>query len=321
VSTAASDAGLVDSHGRPITYLRISIVDRCNLRCFYCMPGEGIPKRSRGEILRLEEIVEVARAAAALGIAKIRITGGEPLIRRGVVKITRDIAAIPGVRTVTMTTNGTRLAKYAEVLKDAGLDRVNVSLDSLDPERYRRITRGGCLEDALSGIDAALAAGLPVKVNAVLFEDLNLDELDAFAALARERDIEVRFIERMSFVLNKPFVSEDEAVAQLSRRHRMLPLEEANRGAHVNRYDCDGARIGFISPRSRPFCAACDKLRLTPAGELRACLASKVSVDIRPVLRRRHTEEELQASIREAARLKPARGPWTTPLEMWNIGG
>ena len=263
----------------------------------------------------------VARAAVSLGITKIRVTGGEPLIRKGVVKLVRELNALDGLETVALTTNGVRLAKYASVLKAAGLRRVNVSLDSLVPDTYRAITRGGDVEEVVGGIDEAIRAGLSVKINAVLFEGMNTDEIEGFVAFARRRGIAVRFIERMSFVLNKPFVSETAVVEWLRRTHTVTRVEDAEGSPHVRLYDCDGVRVGFISPRSHAFCAGCNKLRLTPKGELRACLASRVSVNIKGVLRNEHSDADLLEAIREAVRIKPAEGPWTSPLEMWRVGG
>jgi len=321
VNRNGPSCGLADSFGRPITYLRLSVVDRCNLRCFYCMPEEGVQKRHRRDLLRLEEYVEVARAARDLGIHKIRITGGEPLVRRGVVRIIRRVCALDGVRTVAMTTNGTRLAKYASVLKEAGLARVNVSLDSLRPETYERITRGGRLASALEGIDAALAVGLPVKINVVLLAGINDGEVVDFADYGRRQGVEIRFIEQMSLGAEGPYVSEKCVLEALERVHRMTPLGGERQDAHIRRYRWDEAVIGFISPRSGSFCSGCNKLRLTTAGELRACLASSAHVALLPILRRPHTEEELRRAIVEAALLKPAEGPWTAPLKMWQIGG
>jgi cyclic pyranopterin phosphate synthase len=312
---------MIDPHGRRINYLRLSITDLCNLRCFYCMPRKGVEKLPHDEILRYEEFNEAVRAAVSLGVSKVRITGGEPLIKRGAVKLVREIAALEGVRTVAMTTNGTRLEKYVDVLYEAGLERINVSLDSLDPEVYRRITRGGDLNAVLRGIDRALARGFPIKLNIVLVEGWNLGEIERFVEFALARSVEVRFIERMSFEDDDPFVAQDEVVARLAERHEVAELPLEGGSPHVRLFDCDGARLGFISPRSHPFCAGCNKLRLTPNGRLKACLASDAYVDLRAVLRRPHTFEDVQRAVAEAAAIKPETGPWTAPAEMWRVGG
>ncbi len=321
VGTTSSTDQLVDNHGRGINYLRLSITDRCNLRCFYCMPEAGVEKLPHDDILRFEEILEVARAAVSLGVSKVRITGGEPLIKRGAVMLVREIAAWPGVKTVALTTNGTRLEKYVNVLKEAGLTRINVSLDSLDSAVYRKITRVGELDKVLRGIDSALALGFPVKMNTVLIDGLNSGELDNFIRLAQEKSMEVRFIERMSFKDNDPYVSQAKVLAQLKERYEVKPLSDEKTSPHVRLFDVDGARIGFISPRSVPFCTGCNKLRLKPNGELRACLASAAHVDVRTVLRSPHSDKDLRQAVREAVALKPESGPWTANAEMWRVGG
>ncbi len=312
---------LTDRHGRTINYLRLSITDLCNLRCFYCMPAEIVEKLPHSEILRYEECVEVVRIAASMGVSKVRVTGGEPLVKRGVVNLVERIAACTGVKTVALTTNGSALAKFAPRLRDAGLTRVNVSLDTLDARLYRRITGRGELNDVLAGIDAALTVGFAVKVNAVLLPGLNTDDLEPFVALARAKNIEVRFIERMTFKHDDDYFTQDQALDQLSVNHRIKPLVVERPSPHVRLFDCDGARIGFISPRSQPFCDGCNKLRLTPHGQLRACLASNLHVDVRKILRRPHTDEDIRQAIRQATVLKPHSGPWNTEAEMWRVGG
>ncbi|MCP4676045.1 MAG: GTP 3',8-cyclase MoaA [Deltaproteobacteria bacterium] len=316
-----NQAQLVDTHGRGINYLRLSITDRCNLRCFYCMPPTGVDKLPHDDILRFEEMLEVARAAVSLGVSKVRITGGEPLIKRGAVMLVREISAWPGVKTVAMTTNGTRLEKYVKVLRDAGLTRINVSLDSLIPAVYRKITRVGELDTVLRGIDSALAHGFPIKLNTVLIDGINSSELSGFIRFAQEKNVEVRFIERMSFEDNDPYVSQADVIARLGELHDVKPVSDERNSPHVRLFDVDGARIGFISPRSVPFCSGCNKLRLKPNGELRACLASAAHVDVRSVIRRPHTDRDLRQAVREAVSLKPESGPWTANAEMWRVGG
>ena len=310
-----------DEHGRSITYLRVSVTDRCNLRCVYCMPASGVIKRGHSEILRYEEFIEVVCAAVRLGVCKVRITGGEPLIKRGVVKLIREFNDLHPRLELALTTNGTRLAKFAHALKQAGLQRVNISLDSLRPEIYAELTRGGDVAQVLEGIDAALAEGFPVKLNTVLFEDKNLAEVPRLVELALEKGLEIRFIERMGFAGDASYVSQERVLGLLRERFAVRRLEDGAAGPHVNGYDVAGARVGFISPRSHPFCSGCNKLRLTQVGELRACLASGAAVDLRALLRRPHTAEELDAAIVRAAGLKPLVGPWTSEGEMWRVGG
>lgn len=311
---------LHDPYGRRIGLLRISILDRCNLRCIYCLPEQRTKRSPLDRLLRRSELVEVAEAARDLGISRIRLTGGEPLLRPDVVAITRSLVAIDGIASVAMTTNGSRLVEQASRLKKAGLSRVNVSLDSFDPNTYRHITQGGDLETSLEGIRAARTAGLSVRINAVLIEGVNDDELDDFVSFSRENSVEVRFIERMS-ADNLPYVAERRVIERLGRHHRVTPLAPDRPGGHVRRFACDGVVIGFISPRSRSFCAGCNKLRLTAAGKIRACLSTGAHVDVRSVLRGPHTRRDIRRALRHGAGLKPASGPWDTRLEMWRVGG
>jgi GTP 3',8-cyclase len=318
--SVAGPRGLQCRFDRVIDYLRISVTDRCNLRCVYCMPETGVPKLSHDEILRIEEIVEVAREAAALGVNKMRVTGGEPLIRRGITGLVRDLARLPGVRTVAMTTNGLLLPAMAEELREAGLQRVNISLDSLDPDLYRVSTRGGDLSAALAGVDAALAAGLGVKVNAVLLE-AGAPAIARFVAFGRDKGIEVRFIERMSFESGAVRVSEEDALSLLRLEAPVTPLPGDPGSRHVRFFECDGARLGFISPLSHPFCAACNRLRLTSEGMLRSCLASRAGVDVKAVLRRPHEAGDVADAIRGAVARKPAAAQWGDEAKMWRMGG
>ncbi len=311
----------VDKHGRVINYLRLSITDLCNLRCHYCMPDGVINKLAHDEVLRIEEHLEVVSAAAKVGIDKVRVTGGEPLIKRGVVRLVFDVAQIPGIREVVMTTNGQRLLEMAEPLRAAGLQRFNVSLDSLDPEVYREITRGGDLDLTLRGIDRALELGFPVKINVVLLRGTNTDNLKSFIHFASERGLGLRFIERMGFDTKQPLFSQDEAIEQLSASFDLEPLERNPDHPHVRGYRCGDVKVGFISPMTHSFCGGCNKLRLQPNGSLRLCLASQEAVDMRAILRRPHTQQDVIEAIREAIARKPAAAPWNAPGEMWRVGG
>lgn len=307
----------LDSLARPISYLRISVTDRCNLRCIYCMPAGGIPhKFSHEDILRYEEIVQVVRAAAGLGINKIRLTGGEPLARLGVAGLVRMIAAVPGIDDISMTTNGILLARHARELKDAGLHRINVSLDTLEPARFRQITRLGDLKDVLAGIEAAEQAGLsPIKINNVVMRGLNDDEIPAFARLTLTRAWHVRFIEVMPVgetagLAKVGFVPMAEVRQRIeSEIGPLVPSDGAERGAGPARYyrlpNALGT-IGFISAVSEHFCFHCNRLRLTADGKLRPCLLSDREIDIRAALRRGADLEELQDILRQAIGEKPA---------------
>lgn len=273
-----------DTFEREITYLRISLTDRCNLRCTYCMPPEGVEKREHRDILSLEEIEEIAREAAAMGVRKIRLTGGEPLVRRGMAALCRKLRAIPELEELTLTTNGILLPGMAAELKEAGVDRVNISLDTLDPEKYRRITRTGALADALAGIQAAKEAGLtPLKLNCVLIGGFNDDEIPALAALTQEGPVEVRFIELMPIGDTTGFAPEAylPCEAVLARLPWLERLPED--GGVAERYRLPGAAgtVGLIRPLSRCFCARCNRIRLTADGRLKPCLHSCEEIPVR----------------------------------------
>ena len=306
----------LDAFNRPISYLRVSVTDRCNLRCVYCMPPEGVPWRSHEEVLRYEEIETVVRAAAELGISKVRLTGGEPLVRKGLVDLVAMLARIPGIDDLTMTSNGTLLASYAEELKAAGLKRVNISLDTLKPERFRRITRLGELSDTLEGIAAAKEAGLvPVKINVVVIRGLNDDEVVDFARLTSAPDWHVRFIEVMPLGDNanwaeNGYVPMDRVRERIERElGELKPARLGAGGGPARYYRLPGAQgtIGFITPISEHFCYQCNRLRLTADGKLRPCLLSDYEIDLRTPLRQGATIEEIKRLIVEAVRAKPER--------------
>lgn len=311
-----------DPHGRRIDYLRLSVTDLCNLRCTYCMPAEGVRKIDHALILSLEELAEVARAAIALGVTKVRITGGEPLVRRGILWLLRELAATPGLATLALTTNGTLLAELARPLAEAGVRRVNVSLDSLSPETFAAVTRGGDVAAVVAGIDAALAAGMPVKINTVLLAGVNTSEIAGLAAFARGRGAGLRFIELMPFERTAESFSEADALEALrAGGDEVAPLPQEPGEPHVRRFAHRGAVVGFISPITRPFCGACNKIRLTPDGALKPCLASDVSVDVRATLRRPHVAADVERAVAEAIRRKPETAPWSARSEMWKVGG
>jgi cyclic pyranopterin phosphate synthase len=307
----------LDAYNRPISYLRISVTDRCNLRCIYCMPSEGVPCRSHEEILRYEEIETIVRAAAELGISKVRLTGGEPLVRLGLVDLVEVLARIPGIDDLAMTTNGILLTRYAQELAEAGLQRVNVSLDTLRPERFRHITRRGRLEDVLAGMEAARRAGLaPIKINTVVIRDMNDAEVVAFARTTVEEGWNVRFIEVMPVgngVLAAGGWRERVVTAREIRRQiedALGELEPAKMGVGngpARYYRLPGAKgtLGFITPVSEHFCYQCNRLRLTADGQLRPCLLSDQEIDLCTPLRGGAGVEEIKALLLRGIGDKP----------------
>lgn len=328
-------ASCSDTYGRPIQYLRVSVTDRCNLRCVYCMPEKGIPLISHQEVLRYEEIVRVVRIAVEMGFVHVRLTGGEPLVRKGIVGLVEALSSIPGLDDLSMTTNGILLARYAERLARAGLRRVNISLDTLRPDRFRRITRWGRLEDVLAGREAALAAGLrPVKVNTVVVRGLNDDEVVDLARLTLEPDWHVRFIEVMPLGEGAHW-SGDGTVSAAEIRRRIeaalgpLVAVRGEAGAGPARYyRLPGAKgtLGFISPVTEHFCQACNRLRLTSDGRLLPCLLSDLAIDLRTPLRAGADDGTLREIFRRAVVAKPrghhlAEEPVPNARPMSQIGG
>ena len=274
---------MTDQYGRKIKYLRLSVTDLCSCRCVYCMGAEGVPKLPHEAVLSFEEIEEIVRAAVSLGVRKVRLTGGEPLVRRGIDELVRRLRAIEGIRELAMTTNGARLAEYAERLKSAGLDRLNVSLDTLDPEKYRKITRIGSLSDTLAGLDAARSAGFTrIKLNAVLMGGVNDDEIPALAELARDGAFDVRFIELMPIGEcadwdRKRFIPAERVLEVLPEAQR-VPSDGV---AELWRPEGWKGTVGLIRPLSHRFCADCDRIRITPDGMLKPCLHSAREIPLR----------------------------------------
>lgn len=308
---------LIDRWQRSIQYLRISITDRCNLRCVYCMPPEGIKRLPREGIMRYEEIAQVVGVAAGLGVRRVRLTGGEPLVRPDVARLIRMIAAVKGIEDISLTTNGLLLEQMALELKAAGLMRLNISLDSLQPDKFARITRGGSFEAAWRGIEAAERAGLtPIKLNVVVMRGVNDDELPALARLTVERGWDVRFIELMpvsnSAAWGEGFPGAASAfmpAAEIMSLLAPLDLEpepdlNANGPARLFRLKnaVASGRIGLISPVSEHFCQACNRLRLTADGHLRLCLLHEDEIDVLSALRR---GEALDPYLRLAVASKP----------------
>ena len=275
-----------------VDYLRLSVTDRCNLRCVYCMPPQGVPPRRHDEILSYEELLAFAEAAVAAGVGRVRVTGGEPLVRKGLVGFIARLAALDGVSDVSLTTNGILLPRYADDLAAAGLRRVNVSIDSLDARRYAELTRGARLADALAGLDAAFAAGFaPVKVNAVMLSGVE-DEVEGFVDLTRQRDVHVRFIEYMPLdrhpASDSTLVPAAAVLERLRRDHQVEPVAGPFGLGPARYYRVPGARgtIGFIAGVSDHFCDRCNRLRLTADGRLKTCLfsATEREIDVRPLI-------------------------------------
>lgn len=301
-----------DCYGRTIDYMRVSITDRCNLRCRYCMP-DGIRLVPMEKVLTYEEIEQICRAAAREGIRNIKITGGEPLARIGCEDLIRRIKQIPGIRQVTMTTNGVLLAKRLSQLTDAGLDAVNVSLDTLEPDVYREITGSDQLDQVLEGIDLALEAGLPVKLNCVLLKGVNDREWLDLARLTISRPMDVRFIEMMPIGRGKTFepVDNEEILKKMKEEDPEIRKDETVHGngpAVYYRFSNGKGSVGFISAVHRKFCKTCNRIRLTAQGQLKPCLCFGKNVNLIEILRqedKEQAEKDLQKAVREAVFMKP----------------
>lgn len=314
---------MLDGCGRTIDYLRLSVTDLCNYRCRYCMPPEGVAKRDHGDILSLEELADIARAAVRLGVKKIRLTGGEPLVRRGIVELCRQLRTIPGLQELCLTTNGALLPQLAAPLREAGLDRLNISLDTLRPDRFAEMTRLGHLSDALAGIEAAEAAGFHnLKLDTVLIGSFNDDEIDDFVNLTREHPWEVRFIELMPMgpcaKWDKSCFLSGDTVLQ-----KVPALQQIESCGVARRYRLPDAMgtVGLISPVHHDFCAQCRRIRVTADGKLKGCLHSAEELPLRGL-----HGKELEYAIRQGILQKPERHHLTerrsdTPRNMNQIGG
>ena len=303
---------LKDKFERVIDYLRISITDRCNLRCVYCMPQSGIKPFEHRDILTYEEIIRVAGIAASLGVRKIRITGGEPLTRKNISFLIASLRSINGIEDISLTTNGILLNKHARELADSGLTRVNISLDTLRPDRYREITRGGDISLVLKGIDAAEEAGLlPLKINMVPIRHLNDDEIADFARMTLNTPRHVRFIEFMpigsrDLWSDERYISTDELKKTVEKLGPLVPVRLRKNGpARYFRFDGTPGVIGFISALTHHFCGDCNRLRLTSDGRLRPCLFSETEIDLKPALRQQSSDKEIERLLRLSIEVKP----------------
>ena len=304
---------LVDSFGRNIEYLRLSVTDRCDFRCFYCIPKGFKDFTQRDDQLDLEEFVRLVRIFSELGVSKLRLTGGEPLVRRDICGMARRLTALPGIDELSMSTNASRLAEYASELKAAGVSRINVSLDSLRPELFRQITKGD-LGSVISGLKAAQAAGFhPIKINMVVMKDLNLDEVGDMVDFCLDHRFTLRFIETMpvgeaGHNASDRYVSLDQVRAILERRFELEPANMTGSGpARYLRVKGKRLKIGFITPMSQHFCTSCNRVRLSAEGTLYLCLGQHDKLELRPLLRQGASDEELKSAVRDAVRQKPEK--------------
>lgn len=326
---------LKDRHQRVISYLRISVTDRCNFRCTYCLPADGIEWLPRSEVLSFEEIARVVRIGSELGLNKIRLTGGEPTVRKNLPELIALLRAIPAIEEISLTTNAAKLEALAEPLREAGLNRVNISLDTLQREKMQRISRRDFYDDVMAGIQAATAHGLsPLKFNCVAMRGVNDDEFCDLLEFAHDHGAQMRFIEYMPmgearFTTQKQYISAPEIRELLARRFSLQPAPTANSTDPARLWECTatGARVGFITSISEHFCDTCNRMRLTAEGGLRPCLHQNAEVGIRQLLREGGSDEQLAHAFHDAAALKWAGHHMndTIPLysakEMIAIGG
>ncbi len=303
----------LDNFHRRIDYMRLSITDRCNLRCVYCMPATGVPPLAHEQVLSYEDILRLARIAVSLGICKVRITGGEPLVRRDVVYLCEQIAKLPEIESVSLTTNGVLLEQFAAPLFAAGIRRINVSLDTLDRAKFSRITRRDRFQQVWAGIEEAHRIGFyPIKINVVALRGTNDDELEALARLTHRFPFHVRFIEFMPFQAKHHadlFLGSDEILERLQRIAPLHPVHSNNSNGPARHFQFPGApgKIGIISPVTHHFCATCNRMRVTADGKLRTCLFSQKETDLRELLRSSAPDDVIAATVRRAIAEKPER--------------
>lgn len=304
---------LIDRFGRQVTYVRLSVTDRCDLRCVYCM-SENMTFVPRQQLLTLEELARLGKTFVDLGVNKIRITGGEPLVRRNILHLFETLGQLDGLHDLTLTTNGTQLARYAQDLKQAGVTRINISLDTLKPERFQQLTRLGDINQVLAGIDAALAAGFErVKLNAVVLKQRNHDEVWDLVNFAHARGMDITFIEEMPLGVigehdrAEAYYSSDEILRDLRQQMDLTAVNETTAGpARYFRRADNHQRVGFISPHSHNFCDTCNRVRVTAEGRLLLCLGQEHSVDLRRVLRAHPSDDDkLRQALIDAMQIKP----------------
>jgi cyclic pyranopterin phosphate synthase len=312
-SSVKPNEKLIDKFGRTVNYVRISVTDRCDFRCVYCM-DEEMDFMPRAQLLTLEELATISQAFVELGVDKIRITGGEPLIRRNITRLFKDIGKLPGLRELVTTTNGSQLPKLAPQLKDAGVKRINISLDSLDAEKFKRITRTGKLEDVLAGIQAAIDTGFErIKLNTVILKNRNDDEVIDLVQFAIDKNIDISFIEEMPLGIigdhdrAELYYSSDQIRDDIEKIMTLIPTTESTGGpAKYYRIPDTDTRVGFISPHSHNFCGDCNRVRLTCEGKLLLCLGQEHSVDLRHVIRGYPDDmDRLKQAIRDSMTIKP----------------
>ena len=311
---------LVDKYGRRISYVRLSITDRCDFRCTYCM-AEEMTFLPRNQVMSLEECLRVAKVFVGLGVNKLRITGGEPLVRKGAMWLVQQLGAIPGLDNLVLTTNGSQLDRYAGPLRDAGVKRINISLDTLKADRFKQITRIGDLDKVLNGITAAKAAGFKrTKLNAVMMRGTNDDEFVDLVQFAVDQELDISFIEEMPLGeihgRNTTYISSEETREQLANRFELLPSTENSGGpARYWRIPGSESRIGFISPHSHNFCDTCNRVRITAKGELYPCLGQNDAVNLLEVLRLSPDEDELRQTIVDSMGIKPFGHDFTQQMD------
>ena len=307
---------LIDNHKRHLNYLRISITDRCNLRCLYCAPGGLVPKQSHEDILRYEEILRVVRVGVSLGISKVRLTGGEPLVRKGVYTFLKDLTAVEGLSDISLTTNAVLLAEHAQDIKAAGIRRINISLDTLDADKYKLIAGYDLFEQVWAGIEEARRLGFkPIKINVVALKGYNDDEFADLAKLSLTYPFHIRFIEYMPIgnpqMRNGDYILAPDIKKSINKLGELIPVNKSESDGPAERYRIKGAvgEIGFIPAMSRHFCQSCNRLRLTANGQLRPCLLSDKQLDIRGPLRAGCSDDDLKALFHQAVHHKHAAHP------------
>jgi cyclic pyranopterin phosphate synthase len=309
----AKNSAPQDNFNRKIDYLRVSVTDRCNLRCRYCIPEEGIPNVPHSSIMRFEEIELLIRAAISIGFTKVRLTGGEPLVRKGICELVRIIRQIEGLNDLPLTTNGVLLSETAKELKDAGLDRVNISLDTLRPEKFYEITRRDLFHKVIEGIDAAINAQLePVKINVVLIRGFNDDEVEDFVEITRKKPLSVRFIEfmpisHMSEWTRKKVISSSDLKSRIQKKYELIQIPEKKVAGPSEDYRVKGfsGSVGFITPVTESFCEKCNRIRVTSNGRIRSCLFSDEEHNVLPLLRDKRDIEEIADFIKNSISKKP----------------